>query len=237
MSAVLSAQTRSRASSERTAPVRVLVVEDHPLLRSVIRIACEQTPGLAMVAETDDGEAALEACRRENPDVIVLDLSLPGEVQGLDLARRVRAEGLPIRILVLTARTDDEAVFESVAVGVDGYLEKTSGVRVIAEALQRVARGERIFSPSQLRGAIAELGRRARRARDASGAQASLSGREREVLEQAALGLTVGQVARRLGVSPRTVETHLTNAYRKLGVRNRVQALSRASALGLIQMA
>ena len=192
---------------------------------------------LELVADMEDGESALEACRLDPPDVMVLDLSLAGELQGLDLARLIRAEGLPIRILVLTARTDDEAVFESVTIGVDGFLEKTAGVRVIAEALERVARGERVFTSSQMRGAIAELGKRARLVREASGAKASLSDRELEVLQRAALGLTVGQVARRLGISPRTVETHLTNAYRKLGVRNRVQALSRASELGLVELA
>ncbi len=225
------------ARRRAVAVTRVLVVEDHPLLRSVIKVACEQASSLEVIGDMEDAESALEVCRRDPPDVIVLDLALAGELQGLDLARRIRAEGLPIRILVLTARTDDEAVFESVTIGVDGYLEKTAGVRVIAEALERVARGERVFTSSQMRGAIAELGKRARFAREASGARASLSVRELEVLQRAALGLTVGQVARRLGISPRTVETHLTNAYRKLGARNRVQAVARASELGLVEIA
>jgi DNA-binding NarL/FixJ family response regulator len=218
------------------APARVLVIEDHPLLRSIIRIACEQTPGLEMVGELDDGSSALEACRKLAPDVVLLDLSLPGEMQGLDLARAIRSEGLPVRILVLTARTDEEALFESVIAGVEGYLEKTAGVRVISDALSRVARGERIFTQAQMRGAIVELSRRARQARAETGAQAELSAREIEVLEHAARGFTVGQIARRLALSPRTVETHLGKAYRKLGVRNRVQALARASALGLIRI-
>jgi DNA-binding NarL/FixJ family response regulator len=228
--------SRVGARQRAIAVTRVLVVEDHPLLRTVIKVACEQSASLEVVGDMEDGESALEACRREAPDVIVLDLSLAGELQGLDLARLIRAKGLPIRILVLTARTDDEAVFECVTIGVDGYLEKTAGVRVIAEALERVARGERVFTSSQMRGAIAELGKRARLVREASGARASLSDRELEVLQRAAPGLTVGQVARRLGISPRTVETHLTNAYRKLGVRNRVQAIARASELGLVEI-
>lgn len=214
----------------------VLIVEDHPVLRGVIRLACEHAPGLEVAAEVEDGEAALEACRTLAPDVVVLDLSLPGEIQGLDLARQVRAEGLPVRILVLTGRTDDKALFESVAAGVDGYLEKTAGVRFIAESLTRVARGERVFTPVQERGAVAELGRRARHAREASGVRARLTDRELEILEYVSLGLTVRQVARRLGLSPRTVETHIAKLYRKMGVRNRVQALSRAASLGLIEL-
>jgi|RhiMetdeSRZDD1v2_1073273.scaffolds.fasta_scaffold15638_7 DNA-binding NarL/FixJ family response regulator len=231
-----------RSPVERTspfsadAPARVLVVEDHPLLCSIIRIACEQTPGLEMLGEIDDGSSALEACRELAPDVILLDLSLPGELQGLDLARAIRREGLSVRILVLTARTDKDALLESVVAGVDGYLEKTSGVRAIAEALSRVAGGERIFTQAQMRGAVAEFGRRARQAGEEAGERPNLSAREIEVLQHAARGYTVGQIARRLLLSPRTVETHLSNAYRKLGVRNRVQALSRANALELIRI-
>jgi len=218
-------------------PARVLIVEDHPVLSSVIRVACEHDPGLEVAGEVEDGESALEACRSESPDVVVLDLSLPGRLQGLDLAARIRAEKLPVRILVLTGRTDDEALFQSLAAGVDGYLEKTAGVRFIADALARVARGERVFTPAQERGAIAELGRRARQAREATGVRSHLTGRELEILEYISLGLTVRQVATRLGLSPRTVETHIAKLYRKLGVRNRVQALSRAASLGLIDLA
>ena len=226
----------ARALTRPVAVTRVLVVEDHPLLRTVIRVACEQASSLEVVADVEDAETALDVCRRTTPDVIVLDLSLAGEMQGLDLARAIRAEGLPIRILVLTARTDDQAMFESVAIGVDGYLEKTAGVRMIAEALERVARGERVFTSSQMRSAISELGKRARFAREASVVKASLSDRELEVLQRAALGLTIGQAARQLGISPKTVETHLTNVYRKLGVRNRVRAVARACELGLVQI-
>jgi DNA-binding NarL/FixJ family response regulator len=218
------------------APAGVLVVEDHPLIRSVIRIACEQTPGLEMLGELDDGSSALEACRELAPDVILLDLSLPGELQGLDLASAIRREGLPVRILVLTARTDEEALFKSIVAGVDGYLEKTSGVRAIADALSRVARGERIFTQAQMRGAVVEFSRRARQVREDASEGPNLSAREVEVLEHAAGGFTVGQIARRLMLSPRTIETHLSNAYRKLGVSNRVQALARASELELIRI-
>ena len=228
--------TGTDADPAPAVPARVLIVEDHPVLRGVIRLACEHAPGLDMAGEVEDGESALEACRSEHPDVVVLDLSLPGELQGLDLARAVRAEGLPIRILVLTGRTDDQALFESLAVGVDGYLEKTAGVRFIADALTRVAQGERVFSPEQERGAIAELGRRARHAREEADVRASLTQREIEILGYVSLGLTVRQVATRLRLSPRTVETHLAKLYRKLGVRNRVQALSRAASLGLIDL-
>ena len=217
------------------APARVLVVEDHAVIRGVIRLACEHADDLEVVGEVEHGEAALEACRSLRPDVVVLDLSLPGRLQGLDVARALRQEGLAARILVLTGRTDDQSVFDSIRAGADGYLEKTLGVRFIADALERLARGERVFTPEQERAAVAELGRVARRTREISGVRSQLTPRELEILEYVSVGLTVKQVATRLGLSPRTVETHLAKLYRKLGVRNRVQALSRAAALGLIE--
>ncbi len=216
--------------------VRVLVVEDHPVLRGVVRLACEHTPGLALAGEVGTGEEAVEACRELRPDVVVLDLSLPGALQGLDVARAVRAEGTVGRLLVLTGRSDEDAVFDAIKAGADGFLEKTAGVRFIADALLRVAAGERVFTPQQERIAVAELGRLARQARESSGVRAHLTERELEILELVSRGLTVKQVATRLGLSPRTVETHVAKLYRKLGVRNRVQAVSRAAALGLVEL-
>ena len=216
---------------------RVLVVEDHAVIRGVIRLACDHAFGLEVVGEVGSGEEALEAILADPPDVIALDLVLPGPLQGLDVVRRVRAEGLPTRILVLTGLTDERTLFESIRAGVDGYLEKTAGVRFVADALRRVARGERVFTRDQERAAIVALGRLARQAREVSGAQATLTERELEILGLVSEGLSVKQVATRLSLSPRTVETHLSKLYRKLGARNRVQALSRAAALGLIDLA
>ncbi len=224
------------ARTELGSPVRVLVVEDHAVIRGVIRLACEHAFGLKVIGEVETGEEALERCHADPPDVIVLDLALPGRVQGLDVARQLRAEGHPAKILVLTGLTDEHVLFESIRAGVDGYLEKTAGVRFVADALWRVARGERVFSRDQERVAVAELGRLARLTRAASGAQQVLSDREIEILDLVATGLTVKQVGSRLRLSPRTVETHLSKLYRKLGARNRVQALSRAAGLGLIDL-
>ena len=220
-------------AAERT---RVVVVEDHPVIRGVIRLACEQAPALELVAEVESGEQGLAALRRTHADVLLLDLALPGELQGLDVARTARAEHLATRILVLSARSDDTAVFESVRAGADGFLNKGDGVRMIADALERVARGETVISAEQRRAAVSELGRLARRSRDEASAKAVLTDRELEILEYLAVGLTVKQVATRIGLSPRTVDTHIAKLYRKLGVKNRVQAISRATSLRLIDV-
>jgi DNA-binding NarL/FixJ family response regulator len=215
--------------------IRILIVEGHPVLSGVARLACEASPNLEVVGESGGGYEALAACAELEPDVLVLDLSLP-DLDGLEVARRLRTSGSEAKILVLTGRTDYETVFESVRAGVDGYLEKTAGVRSIVDAIQKVARGERVFTPEQERGAVSELGRMARQAREASGLRENLTPRELEILGYVSYGLTVKQVATRLGLSPRTVESHIGKLYRKLGVSNRVQAVSRASSLGLIEL-
>jgi DNA-binding NarL/FixJ family response regulator len=215
--------------------IRVLIVEDHPVLRGVVRLACEHTPGLEVAGEVDTGEAALEAFHELRPDVVVLDLLLPGELQGMDVMHAIRAEGAT-KILVLTGSTDEQTIFEAIRTGADGYLEKTAGVRFVAEALLRVGAGERVFTREQERVAVSELGRMARQARESSDIRANLTEREVETLQMVADGFTVKQVASRLQLSPRTVETHLSNLYRKIGARNRVQAVARASALGIIEL-
>jgi DNA-binding NarL/FixJ family response regulator len=120
--------------------------------------------------------------------------------------------------------------------GVDGYLEKSSGVRSIADVLERVARGERVFTEEQERAALGQLGELVRVAREASDVAGSLTPRETEILQYVSYGFTMRQVANRLGLSPRTVEAHVAKLYRKLGVSNRVQAVSRAVSLGLIDL-
>ncbi len=216
-------------------PIRVLIVEDHPVLRSVVRLACEASPNLEVVGEASGGHEALAACAALEPDVLVLDLSLP-DLGGLEVAHRLRIGGSEAKILVLTGRTDDQTLFEAIRAGVDGYLEKTTGLRFILDAIEKVARGARVFTPDQERGAVSELGRMARQAREASGLRENLTPRELEILGYVSYGLTVKQVATRLGLSPRTVETHIGKVYKKLGVSNRVQAVSRASSLGLIEL-
>ncbi|MGH2660279.1 MAG: response regulator [Actinomycetota bacterium] len=224
-----------RAMEAFEGQARVLIVEDHPVLREVVRIACDASPLLHVVGEAQTGEEAMEASRTLSPDVVLLDLTLRA-MDGLELARRLRREGRPVKILVISGRTDDQTVFESVRAGVDGYLEKTSGVRYITDALVRVAAGERVFTRDQERAAIAELGRLARRAREASGLAGSVTPRELEILRHLSRGLTMRQVATRLGVSIRTVETHVAKLYRKLGASNRVQAIAKATDLRLIEL-
>jgi DNA-binding NarL/FixJ family response regulator len=214
---------------------RVLIVDDHPLIRAMVRMACQSLDDLEIVGEAADGEQALGQWRLLQPDVVVLDLLLPRR-DGLQVAAQMLAEGTPARILVLTAWDDNAALFEAHRLGVHGYIEKTASLEEIGAGIQAVARGETAFGESVQRKAHLQLADFARRARETAKALSTLTPREREVLALVAEGRSTRQVATRLGLSIRTVETHISNLYQKLGVQTRVQAVYRAHDLGLVDL-
>ena len=219
----------------RGKPVRVLIVDDHPIVRAMVRVACDGRDGLKVVGEAGDGQEAIELATRLRPDVIVLDLILPG-MSGLEVAARLALDDGAARVLILTATDDKSAVFEALRLGVNGYLEKTAPVDAIADAIAAVARGELVFSKELERRAQVQLGEFAKRARETAQALARLTPREREVLALLAEGLSTRQIANRLKLSARTVESHIGRVYEKLQVRTRVQALYRAAGLGLVDL-
>ena len=218
-----------------TQPVRVLIADEHPVIRGVIRLACESTIGIQVVGESGDGEETLRAATELAPDVIVLDLELP-DIDGVDVIRGLRANGFSGAILVVTERTDGATVLECMRLGVKGFTDKVTAIRTIAGKIRAVARGERRVDADLEQAAVMELGRFARQAREGSEIAASLTPREHEVLEMISRGFTMRQIATRLHISPRTVETHVAKLYRKLAVRTRVQAVARAASLGLIDL-
>ena len=222
-------------SEERPNPIRVALVDDHPMIRDVLRAACQERPNLVVVGEASSGSEALVMCRNAAPDVLVLDLSLPG-LDGLEVARRLRTLGDGPRILVLSARDDREAVLESIRAGASAFLDKTAPVERIIGAIESIASGAQVLSLEQQRRAHAALGDLARAARAAAAGSSFLTRREREVLDLLVGGLTSRQMAQRLAVSERTVEAHIASVYRKLDVRTRVQAVHRAASLGLADL-
>jgi DNA-binding NarL/FixJ family response regulator len=216
-------------------PARVLVVGGHPVILGVVRLACDALPNVQIVAEAGDGPAAVAAATSLMPELAVIDLDLPG-TDGVDVLRSLRDQGFRGLVVVVSERADGATVLSAMRLGVDAYLIKPDGLRRIGDAIRRVLDGERVIDPTLEQAAVLELGRFARQARESSEIDASLTSREREILELLAEGLTMQQIGRRLDISPRTVETHVANLYRKLAVRSRVQAVSRAASLGLIEL-
>jgi DNA-binding NarL/FixJ family response regulator len=209
------------------------VVATHRTVRAVIEAACREA-GVTVVDRAETAAAATEACRSARPDLLVLDLELP-DADGF----RVLADlddDRPRAVLVLADRADGDLVLRALRLGAHGYVTKAEGLRDLTATIRRVLAGERVMTPALEKDAMEALGRMARRAREGADVEAGLTRRERQVLELLGEGMTIGQIASRLGISPRTVETHVAKLYRKLGVRTRVQAISRAATLGLVDL-
>jgi len=205
-----------------TTPLRVMLVDDHALVRSAIRGALD-APDIEVVAEAPSAEAAYELALSHRPDVVLLDVDLPG-MSGIHLVRELAPRLPETQIVMLSVIGDERAVLEAMRHGAAGYLTKDLG----PEALQRAVRGLRSGDLAMSRAMAARTLRRfiegsARVSTDPDGLDL-LSRRELEVLERLADGLTDREIAEALVISPRTVETHVGSILRKLGVRNRAEA-------------
>jgi DNA-binding NarL/FixJ family response regulator len=221
------------ASETKTHP-RVLIVDDHPAIRRIIRLTCERH-GMDVVGETPAGVEAIQMAQALHPDVIVLDLLLP-DMDGFEVAKTIRIADPDSKILILSARDDEKAVFESIRAGVDGYLDKTAKEDQISYAIDEIIAGRQVFSTEQDRSAMDQLGHFIRHTREVADVNSVLTDREMDVLRLIAQGLTTRQMGSRLGLSDRTIESHISKLYRKLGAKTRVQVVMKAAALGLIDI-
>lgn len=194
---------------------RVVLADDHTLVRSGLRALLEEIPEVLVVAEAGDGNAAFEAVRRERPDVLVTDVSMSG-MNGLELAERVRAELPRVRVIMLSMHASEEYVLRALKAGASAYLLKDAAAAELGLALAASARGEIWLSP----GASRRLVARATGGADAPGPLAALSPRQREVLKLIAEGVHTKAIAHRLGLSPKTVEAHRAHLMERLGIRD-----------------
>lgn len=206
-----------------TAPIRVMLVDDHALVRSAIRGALD-APDIEVVAEAPTAEAAWEAALQHRPDVILLDVDMPG-MSGVEFVRELAPRLPDTQIVMLSVIGDDRVVVEAMRHGAAGYLTKELGPEALQRAVRGLRRGDlamsRVMAARTLRQFIQSGGRSP--TADAS-VLSVLSSREREVLARLADGLTDREIGEALVISPRTVETHVGNILRKLGVRNRAEA-------------
>jgi two-component system nitrate/nitrite response regulator NarL len=221
--------------------VRVLVADDHPFFRDGVTRGLVQSGRIEVVGEVGDGRAALEAIRRDAPDVALVDYEMP-DIDGLGVVKAVVLDGLRTRVLLLSAHTESAVVFQAIQEGAAGYLSKDARRAEIVEAVVDVARGRTVVPPEL----AAARGRTVVPAPVAAGlageirmrAQTSgpaLSERERQVLQAFARGMSVPQVAGELFLGVSTVKTHTQRLYEKLGVSDRAAAVAEGMRRGLVE--
>jgi DNA-binding NarL/FixJ family response regulator len=210
-------------------PIRVIVADDHAIVRTGIRHVLESEPGFAVVGEAANGAEAIELARTLAPDVAVLDISMPGE-SGLQVAQELRRGSPETRVLILSMHDNTEYVLEAVRAGAHGYILKDTAATELRSAIHAVRRGESYFSPPIARRLTAVV----RGISEEEDLLGQLTARERQVLVGVAQGRTNREIAMELGISHRTVETHRESLMKKLGIRT-VAGLTRvALEAGLI---
>lgn len=195
-------------------PIRVLLADDHALVLEGLKALLDTQEGVRVVATATSGEQVLGLVHEHRPDVLVLDLDLKG-LGGIECLRRIRAEKLPVRVLVLTAYSDAGSMRAALEGGADGYALKTESPQQTVESIRHVFRGQLVFPQAAKRWLLGN---------GDAGQPEQLTAREREILALAAEGCTNAQIASRLKVSDNTVKFHLQNLYLKLGVANRTEA-------------
>lgn len=216
-------------------PVRVLLVDDQALFREAVATLLGLNPAIEIVGQAEDGRAAIEACGRARPDVVLMDLRMPG-MSGVEATRALRAAHPSVRTLVLTTFEEDEEVFAALQAGAAGYLLKAAPAAKLVEAILATARGESVLQPSVAAKLIGEYTRLSRReeSRREQPLNDPLSGRELAVLAALAQGHSNKEIAGKLGITEGTVKNHMTSVFGKLGVVDRTQAALKAKELGLI---
>jgi DNA-binding NarL/FixJ family response regulator len=194
--------------------IRVLLCDDHVMVREGLKRVIDGVEGIDVVASVSDGEEGVEATRRLRPDVVLMDLAMPG-VDGVEATRRIAAEAPESQVVVLTSFAEQSRVLEAIDAGATGYVLKDASVDEVVRAIHAAAAGDAPLDPRVARVLVS---------RTAEDPFAVLSEREREVLALVADGVPSKTIARRLGITEPTVRAHLTRIYRQIGVDDRTQA-------------
>ncbi len=213
-------------------PVRVVIVDDHPIVRAGMRMVLDGVPGIQIVGEGTNGQDALRQVAELHPDVLVLDVNLP-DISGLEVTRRLHAQGTATAVLILTVRNDSQMVFDLLQAGAAGYVLKDDTLETLGSALQAVANGE-IWLSSRITEQVIQ--RALGEAKAPSKPSPGLTPREMEVLRLLALGLDNEAIAQNLTLTMRTVQNHVSTIYGKLGVNSRAEAILYAIRRGWVHI-
>lgn len=211
--------------------VRVVVADDHPVFREGIVVVIDDLDGVEVVAEAGDGEAAIAAVAEHRPDVVVMDLQMPG-TGGVEATRRILQAQPDVAVLVLTMSADDDSVFAALRAGARGYLLKDAGKTDIARAIDAVSRGEAVFGPKVATSVLSYFAAASARGQ-AAVPFPQLTERERELLELLARGCDNPTIARRLFLSDKTVRNRVSTVFSKLQVSSRAEAVAVARDAGM----
>ncbi|NUO55884.1 MAG: response regulator transcription factor [Hamadaea sp.] len=210
--------------------IRIVVADDHPVVRDGLRALFTSLPGTELVGEATDGREAIRAAVVQRPDVLVMDLRMP-DVDGIAATAEIRRVAPDVAVLVLTMFDDDESVYAAMRAGARGYLVKGAAQEQISQAIATVAAGGAIFSPGVARRVLDYF---TGPAPTAAGVPfPELTARERDVLDLIAAGLPNAAIASRLGLAPKTVGNHISAIFAKLQVATRAEAIVRAREAGL----
>ena len=218
-----------RASPPRT-PIRVAVADDHPVVRDGLVAMLETQADFTIVGQVATGSEALALVRASRPDVLLLDLEMPG-LDGVGVLRGLHGAGVPTRVIIFTVFDTDERIIAAVEAGAAGYLLKGAPREEVFAAVRTVAAGRSLLAPVAASAVLRRV-----RGEVAGAGGPSLTPREQGVLEQLASGLGNKQIAAALGISERTVKFHISSLFTKLGAANRTDAVRRAAQAGLITL-
>ncbi len=214
--------------------IRVLIVDDQALVRAGFRMILEAQPDLEVVGEVGDGSTAIDAVRTLRPDVVLMDIRMPG-VDGIEATRRLTEAGVPGKIVILTTYDLDEYVFDALAAGASGFLLKHVPPEELVRGVRVAASGEALLAPSITKRLIEEFAKQRAPVRASGTDLKTLTDREREVLTLLGRGLSNPEIAKELKVGEATVKTHVAHVLDKLELRDRVQAVIFAYEIGLIK--
>lgn len=214
--------------------LRIVVVDDHPVVRGGLRALIDTLEGLEVVGEAEDGDGGVRECVLLRPDVVLMDVRMPG-MDGIEATRRIRASVPDVAVIVLTMHDDDATVFTAMQAGARGYLLKGASQDEIVGALRGVVAGQLVFGPGVASRVLAYFSSGTSSGPHPQEPFPQLTAREREVLDLLAAGRRTAAIATALYVSPKTVSNHLTSIFAKLQVADRAAAMIRAREHGLGQ--
>jgi NarL family two-component system response regulator YdfI len=210
-------------------PIRILIADDHLIVRQGLRLILETENGLELVGEASDGAEAIQRCAELKPDVVLMDLRMPG-MDGLTAIEHLRVDHPQIAVVILTTFNEDELMLRGLRAGAKGYLLKDTDRQTLFSAIRAAARGETLFQPEVLARLLSKVVEKS----FSSTATFNLTEREQEVLNAVAHGERSKEIALKLKITERTVKAHLASIYNKLGVDSRAAAIAVASQNGLL---